>query len=165
MEQVLFSEHIGRLFLVKDWNNHLAFFSEKDACCKFYYNYIQHENVKKFHHALTQKISNLAGMFMNIIRRLYCLNMIELLLPYILLSSWYFFVISLKVSVGDIHWNRTAFRDNISIFHKLLLKLLLMITYIHYLRCFCFIFLLLSSKIVCYSIIWYYLQIEKKSYF
>ena len=37
--------------------------------------------------------------------------------------------------------------------------------HIHYLRCFCFLLLLSSSKIVCYSIIWYYFQIEKKNIF
>ena len=52
---VFFSEHIGWLLFVRDSNNHIAILSEKDACCNFYYNYIQYENVKKLYHDLTQK--------------------------------------------------------------------------------------------------------------
>ena len=136
--------------------------SEKDANRNFYYSYIKYENVKKFDHALTPKISNSVCMFMNFIRQLYCLNMNKLLLPYILFSSWYFFMVSLR----SFSW-RCLQKQNCSEIKYLLFtkKLLLMITRYIIWDVFGFLVIILLKECILFNNLILFSKRKKKSYF
>ena len=136
--------------------------SKKAASCNFYYSYIKYENVKKFDHFLTPKISNSVCMFMNFIRQLYCLNMINLLLPYILFSSWYFFMISLR----SFSWRRSL-KQNCSEITYLLFteKLLLMITIYIIWDVFVFFVIILLKDCILFNNLILFSKRKKKSYF